>query len=135
MKSGDKLIYISLFIILVASFSINAFFTIFSNRDTEDLNLEVISAGNLFERIEMNKIKDGSTLEYALDGGINLLSVERGFVRMISSDCPGGDCLKMRPINSERGAIVCVPHNLVIRLRPRLRKIQTDEPEIDAFTY
>ena len=68
--------------------------------------------------------EDEKTAEYSLkaDGvyeirtayGYNQLTVRDGEAYITDSDCPGGDCMKMK-INSKGGSIICLPHHLVIK--------------------
>lgn len=45
--------------------------------------------------------------------GSNTLSVKDGVCRVTDSDCPNGDCLKMK-IDKNGGMIVCLPHRLSV---------------------
>jgi hypothetical protein len=69
--------------------------------------------------------------EYSFGGekGFNMIRVEDGAVKMASADCPGGDCLRMRAINSRGGVIVCLPHRFTARIE------SIEEPPVDAVSF
>ena len=64
------------------------------------------------------------TAEYSLAGdgiyeiktayGYNILTVKNGEAYISESDCPGGDCRKMK-VSAGGGSIICLPHHLVIK--------------------
>lgn len=82
--------------------------TLFFTGDATDW-IEVRCDGELLRRISLSK--DG---DYTIttDYGENVLSVRHGRVSVTASDCPGGDCTRMTL--TPGGAIICLPHHLVI---------------------
>ena len=58
---------------------------------------------------------DTYTLEQE-DGSVNVLEVASGSVRMIEANCRDGLCVKQGATRSAAKSIVCLPHNLVVRL-------------------
>lgn len=46
----------------------------------------------------------------------NLISIEKGKVAVIESDCPGGDCLRCGRIGESGRSIVCLPNRVEIRI-------------------
>ena len=50
------------------------------------------------------------------NAGYNQLRIENGTVTIVGSTCPNRDCLKMGPISKEGDVLICLPHQLVIRL-------------------
>ncbi len=97
--------------------------------------ISLAAAGLFFSGIFLSKIKDErDTIEVICDGrriaeyslledgeyeiqtelGVNTLSIENGSARIISADCPGGDCMKMK-LDKKGGSIICLPHKLVIK--------------------
>lgn len=71
--------------------------------------VEVRCDGELLRRIPLSR--DGS-YTISTDYGENVLLVRGGQVVVSSADCPGGDCTRMTL--TPGGAIVCLPHHLVI---------------------
>ncbi|MDR1569853.1 MAG: NusG domain II-containing protein [Oscillospiraceae bacterium] len=49
-------------------------------------------------------------------GDINVVRIENGTARIVSANCPGGDCTRQRAISRAGELIVCVPHKLMITL-------------------
>lgn len=92
--------------------------------------LEVSYDGNIVDRIDMSEVYAKTSLELHGGGGSNLLEIGPDGVRMASADCPGGDCLRMAPLVSTTGAIVCLPHKLTVRLR-----MANDGNTLDAVTH
>ncbi|MDR3255119.1 MAG: NusG domain II-containing protein [Synergistaceae bacterium] len=136
MKLGDKILYAGLSIIFLISCAASIFFLRGSPNDGDkngaNFTLEIVSRGEIiksFDMPDLSETESGSTIELREGGGFNILSIEDGAVRMVSSDCPGGDCLRMPPIWSDGRVIVCLPHKLVIRLR------RDGNGEVDAVSY
>lgn len=77
------------------------------------------TAGRSFE-ITVNGKPYGT---YALDKDMTIdvdghctVEVKDGAVSVISSDCPGKDCVHHRPIKLSGERIVCLPNGVVIRV-------------------
>lgn len=79
---------------------------------------------------------EGRTTLYPLDrdarftltassGGTNTVVIKDGEVRVTEADCPDRICVTMGAISRTGQTIVCMPHQLVIR-------ITSDEQEIDG---
>ena len=49
-------------------------------------------------------------------GGINIISVEYGRIRISEANCPDGLCVRQGWISGGTRPIVCLPHRLVINL-------------------
>ncbi|WP_052241703.1 NusG domain II-containing protein [Berryella intestinalis] len=58
--------------------------------------------------------------------GTNTIAIENGFVRMESADCPNHDCIDQAPLCDASGAIICIPHRLIVRV------ISTEEGRSDS---
>lgn len=53
---------------------------------------------------------------FSTELGDNTILVEDGSVRMISSDCPGHDCIDQGDIDASTEMIVCMPHKLIVTI-------------------
>ena len=60
--------------------------------------------------------------------GNNLLVIENGQAYVREADCNNQVCVHTQPINKNGGQIICLPHQVVIRLK------NAGENEIDAVT-
>lgn len=60
--------------------------------------------------------------------GYNLLVIEDGQAYVKESDCDNQVCVHTQPIRETGGQIICLPHQLVIRLKA------IEKSEIDAVT-
>ena len=56
-------------------------------------------------------------IEILTEFGHNNLHVENGTVCMTEADCPDGYCKRQGAISTEKEAIVCLPHKLVVEIR------------------
>ncbi|MDR1965318.1 MAG: NusG domain II-containing protein [Synergistaceae bacterium] len=129
MKSKDKALYLAILFFTAIVWMITAI----SGGGAGEFFLEITADGKSIKSVELSGIEPGASITLHEGGGMNELLISGNAVRMISSDCPGGDCLKMAPLVSERGAIVCLPHRLVIKLR---RKDEDrNSGGIDAISY
>ncbi len=64
------------------------------------------------------------------NGGENLLKIENGTARMISANCPNGDCIRHKAISQSNESIVCLPHKVVVTVIK-----DPSEGEMDAIAY
>jgi hypothetical protein len=132
MKQKDKRLYLILFLLIAAA----AFLTSGQRGGNGDLSLEISVDGRVARSLALSDTAPGTSIILRQGGGMNELVISGDSVRMVSADCPGGDCLKMAPLTSERGAIVCLPHKLVLKLRAKDgRKPSNPDDAIDAVTY
>lgn len=127
MKKGDKWLYLS----LLALSCVFAAARRASNSSAGGLVLEVVLMGDIVAERPL-PAAGREELLFGKPGRRNVLAVEDGVVRMISADCPGGDCVRMRPLDSPAGSIVCLPHRMIVRLKSRSER---DEDELDAVSY
>jgi hypothetical protein len=122
IKKYDPVLYLALAVIFALSCA-NAFFARRGGKETE---LEVIKEGRVVVATQLGRA--ARTLSFGGPGDFNEIEVGDE-VRMVSADCPGGDCLKTGAIKNPGGIIVCVPHRLVVRLSSPGR------PLVDATSY
>jgi hypothetical protein len=92
------------------------------------LAVEVVRDGKTLMTRSLSSIRDGQEFEFRSDAGFNIISARDGTIKMISADCPGGDCVRMRGIGSGGGTIVCVPHGLLVR-------VVSGNETIDSLSY
>lgn len=59
-------------------------------------------------------LKEDGVYDIKTEYGYNQLTVRDGEAYVSLSDCPGGDCMKMRA-DGRGGSIICLPHHLVIK--------------------
>lgn len=52
----------------------------------------------------------------AADGGVNVVEVEQGRIRVSQADCPDQVCVRQGWIATDAAPVVCLPHGLVIEI-------------------
>ena len=72
--------------------------------------------GVLLEEIDLSRVDEPYSLTLEDESGRNVLSVERGRVRVSEADCPDQVCVKQGWVSSGAAPIVCLPHKLVVEL-------------------
>lgn len=50
------------------------------------------------------------------DGSVNIITVENGAVYMSEANCRDGLCIRQGRMKNAAKTIVCLPHNLIVRL-------------------
>ena len=85
-------------------------------------------------------LPDGSSISLELDRDTSLavtgnlgevvVSVGDGRVRIVSSPCPGQDCVRQRPVASPGETVVCIPSGVFITIEG-----EPAEGSPDAFSY
>ena len=121
-KKYDPALYLTLAALFVAPI-LGAFF---SGRDGDVIVVEAIRDGRVVVLGNLGEM-GGSAMTFGEPGNFNEIIIGEG-VRMISADCPGGDCLRAGEIGKNGEMIVCVPNRLVIRL------VSPQRPEVDAVS-
>lgn len=140
MRRGDKIIYTAIATLFVAFVLFHLLFGAPDRTGGTDENplsgmtLEITVDGKTTREIPLSGISGEITVELPEGGGLNTLRIDRRGVAMISSDCPGGDCLRTNPLVSEREIIVCMPRKLVIRLK-RTKTTPAKREDFDAVAY
>ncbi len=94
--------------------------------------VEIVSDGRVVRVVPLADLSQGTLIELEGGGGFNILRMDPDGLRMASADCPGGDCLRMRPVTASGGVIACLPHRLLVRLRGAERD---GAAAVDAVTY
>ncbi len=115
MKRHDKALYRILGAIFLAS-AVASFFFFFTGRNAEGLVLEVQVDDTVVGQIPLSGEREERILEISRDVGYNAYAVGPDGVRMVSSDCTGGDCLRAPAIWAKGSVIVCLPHRVILRI-------------------
>lgn len=61
-------------------------------------------------------LSENQDIEIDTEFGHNLLHIENGSVSMTEADCPDGYCKRQGEISTEKEAIVCLPHKLIVEI-------------------
>ena len=127
----------ALYLVLALLFAASVFGAAYPGRGKERLAVEAVRNGEVialgfFSEIteqpgEVDKI-NGSTMTFGEPGNFNEIIIGDA-VRMVSADCPGGDCLRTGGIKKTGEMIVCVPNRLIIRL------VSSQRPDVDAVSH
>lgn len=96
-------------------------------RDTSDhYTAYIYQNGNLIKTIDLSSVTEEYTLSItAEDGGINHILVQPGAISVVHADCPDLVCVHQGAIRNNLLPITCLPHKLVIELKPRHTTIDT----------
>ena len=121
-KKYDPILYLILALLFAASV-----IYAFPRSGGGEIVIEAIRDGELAALGSLSEMA-GSSVTFGEPGSSNEIAIGKG-VRMVSADCPGGDCLRAGEIERSGAMIVCVPNRLVIRLA------STRKPEVDAVSY
>ena len=76
----------------------------------------VYSDGTLVERLELAGITEPYDINVDSGMGTNIITVERGRIRISEANCPDNSCVRLGWISGGYTPIVCLPHRLVITL-------------------
>ncbi len=124
LKKGDFIIFVCIFaIILVSTLS-------FYGKSTEAKVLKIYRNSTEYATYSLSydyekNINIPVSDEY--NAGYNHIRIKDGVVSMVESTCPNQDCMKMAPISRGGDVLICLPHQLVIRLE--------GGDELDALSY
>ena len=78
----------------------------------EEVTVQIYQDGTLVQECSLEKEQTFSvTGDYT-----NTISIQNGHVAIISSDCPGGDCVHSGWAGEAGRAIVCLPNRTEVRL-------------------
>ena len=85
---------------------------------------QIYQYGLLIETINLTTVNEPYTITinelYGTDAdgesGVNEIAIERGRIRMLSANCPDGECVRQGWLSKGSTPIVCLPHRLVIAL-------------------
>lgn len=86
--------------------------------------------GDLYETIPLSRVTEEYTLTIsASDGGYNTILVQPNAISITSADCPDQICVKQGTITNSLLPITCLPHGVVIELKPE-DNANTNMPDI-----
>ena len=122
-KKYDSVLYLVLAVLFAASVLAAAYP---SKRDGT-IVVEAISEGKSTVLGSLGEM-GGSLITFGKPGNFNEIAIGEG-VRMVSADCPGGDCLRAGEIKKSGELIICVPNKLLIRL------VSSQKGGIDAVSH
>lgn len=75
--------------------------------------------GNLLKTIDLSMVTEEYTFTVtATDGGTNTILVQPGGICITQADCPDLICVHQGSIRNSLLPITCLPHGLVIELKP-----------------
>jgi hypothetical protein len=125
LKRGDR---IMLCICLVFAVSAALFFAVRSfGLKREICEAEISKDGEIVRIVELKKGMEPEEFRVGGSKNYNVIRAEDGSIFVADSDCKGRDCVKSGRIGRAGGAIVCLPHKLVITVR--------GSGGVDAATY
>lgn len=130
MERLDGAIYKIVAVIFLISCAVSASF-LYMDVKGDALVLEVVNGEKVERTIALGDL-DGESAIFVVsdDMGFNAFVIDEGAVRMVSSDCGGGDCLRMTPARSVGDIIVCLPHRLMLRLTG-----ESERRDLDVVSY
>ena len=93
---------------------------IFLPRDSgSSMVADIYQDGTLQISIALDQVKTPYSFTVTgEDGGENRVEVRSGSIGIVSADCPDRLCVRQGFLDAPGIPIVCLPHRLVIRLRP-----------------
>ena len=96
--------------------------TIFIGGRNNQNIVEISVNGNI---VETKNLQENCTIDIQ---GKAALQIENGSVRMLHSTCPDQICIKKGGIKIENDAIICIPNQIIIR-------IKEDKNALDSISY
>lgn len=108
---------------------------ILAPRDSDSaLIADIYQDGVLLTSITLDQVQMSYTFTVTgTDGGENRVEVRPGSIGIVSADCPDRLCVRQGFLDAPGIPIVCLPHRLVIQLRP-IDTPQTSE-DFDIISY
>ena len=85
-------------------------------RQTPMTKALVIQDGATIETLDLSAVNEPYAIIVENGEELNIISVERGRIRVTEANCPCGSCVRQGWISDGYLPIVCLPHRLVIKL-------------------
>lgn len=118
IKKGDVLIVAVLSLICVFLFAFPLL------KGSENVVAAVWLDGEKVKEIDISSVSKS----YEISVGSCVLSVEKGKIRFLSSDCPDKLCEKSGYLSKNGDTAACLPNKVVV-------KIETEKEKLDAVAY
>ena len=129
-KSYKKAFILSCILLVLCTFSL--LWILFYPKKDKAYTAYIHVDGTLYKSIPLDEVD--TPYEFSIptsDGHYNKICVEKGAIRISSANCPDLICVKQGAITNPLLPITCLPHKLVISLRPT--GSDTDTP--DAISH
>lgn len=105
---------------LATVFSLLSWYTL--TRRASGRVAEVVQDGKVLYAIDLDRVTQPYTFTVeGPEGGSNVVSVKPGNICVEAADCPDRICVEQGWLEDRASPIVCLPHQLVIRLRDETR--------------
>ena len=72
--------------------------------------------GELTDKVNLSAVTAPFTKQIDSNGGVNVIEIEYGRIRMLTADCPDRSCVRQGWISGGVFPIVCLPNRVVIML-------------------
>lgn len=93
---------------------------------SEQYTAYIYQDGTFVQAIDLSAVSAEYTLEFiAPNSGTNLVLVQPGCISVTYADCPDQVCVHQGIIRNSLLPITCLPHGLVIELKPNNNTIDT----------
>lgn len=127
MKKGDKIVaLIVICVILISSIGVFSFMKL--SQGNHHI-AEIKQDGKVIKTIDLDKVTENQELKIPYASvNYNLITIEKGRIRITDADCPDKICVKSGWISQAGETIVCLPHKLII-------KIQGGTKSVDENVY
>lgn len=90
--------------------------------------------GSLLQSIPLNQITETCRFTVnAVHGGCNIIEVSPDGIAIAEADCPDQICVRQGRITDSLLPITCLPHRLVIELRPSTPAASASAPDAVAY--
>ena len=106
---------IILFLLLAAA-ALSAVFLLGRKETTPSPVARITQYGAVLEEIELDKVEAPYTLTFEDGSGRNVVTVEKGRIRVSEADCPDQICVYQGWISDSALPIICLPHRLVVEI-------------------
>lgn len=114
--------FVLLFMITVSSI----FLCLQYDNTDEDYTAYIYQNGILLESIDLSKVSESYSITItSKDGGTNQILIQPNSICVSDADCPDLICVHQGIIRNNLLPITCLPHGLVIELKPTRSNIDT----------
>lgn len=109
-KSVKTLLIVMIGILLAAVIG-----SAFVLRPADQRMVEIVQDGKVLYQFDLNTAENQEITIRSPDGGMNMVEIADGEIRISHADCPDQTCVKTGVLYSESLPIVCLPHKLIVR--------------------